>query len=496
MWSLGCITVVLLTGGSPFVNQRTNQYCQKLAQQCDLQQLDHCAEWQFVGKRPKDFVRRLLVLDESQRMSAKDAKDHWWFSNDFHRLDFEELYHRATKHWKPSTLKDPVIELIDAEQLVALPVLQKYNPLGQRNNRRRSLTPIDPPYKPYSRRMSLSLLPKRRSSLFGTMSDEVKTAIQENWSPENMRAKASDSENVEATVLNPDTGANELDRARDSQAGPGAAKGRVAHRANPSSISSLQRLVERQPGMVPERILLTDRASEVPMLKESASQTIPRASHPQTPCTIRITGLDPGRSGQREGSKALKRYPWESEGLSPTTEAASIEERGPRAVDDVTSSDGIVDLTEGKEDLATEVSSNLPVHRSIDQFNERAGEEALRVNICRSIPPRPACSSPKDSIFQDSIDARLLDQADPKTPDRKSAPSKLQMPSRKRLSLTSKRPSTIKRRRLSIYDLDSDDESNQAHCRLSRLTLDSNSTTCRASAFRKKAKMEINGEIG
>lgn len=183
MWSLGCVTVVLLTGGSPFVNQKTNRYCQKLAQECNLQQLDHVAEWQLVGRRPKDFVKRLLILDEEERLTAREAKQHWWFSNDFHKLDFEEVYHRATKHWRPRIVRTPVIEMIDAEQLRELPVLQKSDLIGRRNSRRKSPMPVDPPYKPYPRSMSFSLLPKRRPAIPGMMPEEVSTAIEENWSP-------------------------------------------------------------------------------------------------------------------------------------------------------------------------------------------------------------------------------------------------------------------------------------------------------------------------
>jgi serine/threonine protein kinase len=192
MWSLGCITVVLLTGGSPFMSPKTNLYCHKLAQQCDLQQLEKLPEWRSAGKRPKDFVRRLLVLNEKHRMSAHDAKRHPWFSNDAHRVDFEAVYDRSVKHWRPRAHKSPIIEMIDAEQLKALPMMQGKSLPGQRKCRDgKPLTPIDPPYKPYPRKMSHSLLPQRRPSATIGMSDEVTEAIQQNWSPERMEGQLS-----------------------------------------------------------------------------------------------------------------------------------------------------------------------------------------------------------------------------------------------------------------------------------------------------------------
>jgi serine/threonine protein kinase len=189
MWSLGCVTVVLLTGGSPFVDPKTNQYSQKLAQECNLQQLEKVPEWKLVGKRPKDFVERLLVLDEEHRMTARDAQGHLWFSNEFHRLDFQEVYNRAIRYWRPRTLKSPVIELVDAEVLKELPMMQNSDLIPKRNNRSRSPLPIDPPYKPYPRKFSLSLLPKRRPTTSWNMSEEARSAIAEKWSYEKMHSE-------------------------------------------------------------------------------------------------------------------------------------------------------------------------------------------------------------------------------------------------------------------------------------------------------------------
>ncbi len=171
------------------MNPITNQYCQKLAQECNLQQLECVAEWQPIGERPKDFVRRLLVLDEEQRMGPGDAKRHCWFSNDFHMFDFEAVYHRAIRHWRPRTLTAPVIDMINTHDLMELSMQQKSH-LGQRSSRRRTPVPVDPPYKPYPRRMSFLLLSKRRPFLSGVMSDEVRTAIREKWLPEKMRGRA------------------------------------------------------------------------------------------------------------------------------------------------------------------------------------------------------------------------------------------------------------------------------------------------------------------
>lgn len=110
MWSVGCVTVVLLTGGMAFCDPITNSYSEPLARECNLSSLQETQEWQHVRERPKDFISRMLVLDEAARPSAEEALKHPWFSNEFHRADFEDLYQRTIKHWHPRTPKLPLID--------------------------------------------------------------------------------------------------------------------------------------------------------------------------------------------------------------------------------------------------------------------------------------------------------------------------------------------------------------------------------------------------
>src|SRR5271170_7726924 len=124
LWALGCVTVVLLTGGYPFVRPGTSQFCERLARECNLDELEQSRCWREVGARPKAFVRELLVLDENKRSTARRSLEHEWFSNDTHRTDFEELYQRTIRHWRPRIAKRPVIEFVDSEELRHLPFLK------------------------------------------------------------------------------------------------------------------------------------------------------------------------------------------------------------------------------------------------------------------------------------------------------------------------------------------------------------------------------------
>ncbi|KAK2820068.1 hypothetical protein FQN49_007750, partial [Arthroderma sp. PD_2] len=109
LWSLGCLTVVLLTGGSPFSDPVTGKYCGKLAKQCNLGILEQDEDWRKIGERAKEFVRGLLVLNDKQRMTAEDALSHDWFSNTAHSQAFEELYMRAIRGWEPRDEKEKVL---------------------------------------------------------------------------------------------------------------------------------------------------------------------------------------------------------------------------------------------------------------------------------------------------------------------------------------------------------------------------------------------------
>ncbi len=432
------------------MNQQTSQYCQKLARDCDLRQLDHVAEWHFVGKRPKDFVRRLLLLDEEQRMTAKDAKKHSWFSNDLHRMAFEEVYHRATKHWKPRTLKIPVVEMIDTDHLKELPMLQKVDLLGHRNNRKRSLVPIDPPYKPYPRRLGLSLLPKRRPNLSGLMSDEVRTAIRENWSPEKRRAQTSDAEEDGVPAFIPDTESDELDRPRDERGPQVTSRKITVQTPRSSSMSPFRPLVRKHSDIVQKVMLKANTASEI--------STVPRerASSSSNASTESSIGSKSSHSGQAKAPQAPKRHCTIIEGTLPVMDVATFEDRTGYSIGVAVATEGKVAVQQGKEGVTAEKPPDLPVHCISAEVRGIARENPFKVEDCRPKPTMSTTPSPDDSKAQPTFVTQPPAQADSNVAGRQNTQSKLHLPSRKRPNPTPRPPFTMKRRRASIYDIESD----------------------------------------
>jgi len=73
MWSIGCIAYTLLCGYHPFsANETTPLYTQIATGDWGF----YGNDWKDIGDTPKDFVSQLLVVDPTQRMTAKQALLH------------------------------------------------------------------------------------------------------------------------------------------------------------------------------------------------------------------------------------------------------------------------------------------------------------------------------------------------------------------------------------------------------------------------------------
>ncbi|KAK2800669.1 hypothetical protein FQN50_008053 [Emmonsiellopsis sp. PD_5] len=140
MWSLGCLTAVLLTGGSPFNDPVTGKYSEAMAKSCNLKHLQSDATWEAVGRRAKDFVHNLLVLEEENRMTAEQAMDHEWFTTPTYKRELEILYQYAIGGWVPRRGSNAVISNMGIED----EDFKRLTPW-----KKKASSPIDPPYKPF-----------------------------------------------------------------------------------------------------------------------------------------------------------------------------------------------------------------------------------------------------------------------------------------------------------------------------------------------------------
>jgi calcium/calmodulin-dependent protein kinase I len=88
MWSVGCIIFLLLSGNLPFMGRSQKELFRKIvAGKFDFDPKD----WTGVSDDAKDLVRRLIVLDPDQRMTASEAVRHRWLKASRDRLNLINL---------------------------------------------------------------------------------------------------------------------------------------------------------------------------------------------------------------------------------------------------------------------------------------------------------------------------------------------------------------------------------------------------------------------
>ncbi|KXJ07736.1 calcium/calmodulin-dependent protein kinase type IV [Exaiptasia diaphana] len=80
MWAVGVIAYILLCGFEPFFDDRGDQAMFQRILKCDYEFMTPW--WDEVSDSAKDLVSKLIVLDPSKRLSAKQALQHPWVKGD------------------------------------------------------------------------------------------------------------------------------------------------------------------------------------------------------------------------------------------------------------------------------------------------------------------------------------------------------------------------------------------------------------------------------
>lgn len=83
------------------------------AAKCDLTRLESSKQWRHASWEAKDFVRRLLVLDETERMTAAEGLCHKWYE-DWRNL-FDGVYEFSLKNYKKRNHVPNIVERIDPQ---------------------------------------------------------------------------------------------------------------------------------------------------------------------------------------------------------------------------------------------------------------------------------------------------------------------------------------------------------------------------------------------
>ncbi|EED18149.1 serine/threonine protein kinase, putative [Talaromyces stipitatus ATCC 10500] len=99
LWSVGCITVVLLIGTPPFPFSASGNV--EYNEPGDLNDVFMNTKWNEASTMAQNFVLSLLVLDERKRLTAKQALQHNWFSDAQYQSRLKECYEEAIRDWRP-----------------------------------------------------------------------------------------------------------------------------------------------------------------------------------------------------------------------------------------------------------------------------------------------------------------------------------------------------------------------------------------------------------
>jgi len=108
---------MLLTGDVIYVGAGDSRYLQagdelvqELAAQCHLTVIDDETNsvWQPLSGRAKSFVKELLVLDECERLTAKTALKHPWFTHPTYACELQQVYERAVRDFRPAATRHDI----------------------------------------------------------------------------------------------------------------------------------------------------------------------------------------------------------------------------------------------------------------------------------------------------------------------------------------------------------------------------------------------------
>ncbi|MCJ1383417.1 hypothetical protein MMC17_006531 [Xylographa soralifera] len=166
LWSLGCVSVLLLTGSTPFSKgladrRATFEAISDAAAKCDLSPLRQMPGWHVASEGLHDFIEKLLVLKEEIRMTAQEALLHIWFNN-FYKEDWDSTYRFSIKDWKARTTNFDIVETIKAQKTTIK--LQ-----GKRTTKPKVLKPIEPHYKPFHREVDRLISQRKNPAILPTI---------------------------------------------------------------------------------------------------------------------------------------------------------------------------------------------------------------------------------------------------------------------------------------------------------------------------------------
>ena len=95
LWGCGVIIFIILSGTTPF---HADNNAELFEQIMNGDFSFHPSTWEGVSEQAKDLVRKCLTVDPKERITARDALRHSWFSEDLRgRMTRLETKERLTQ---------------------------------------------------------------------------------------------------------------------------------------------------------------------------------------------------------------------------------------------------------------------------------------------------------------------------------------------------------------------------------------------------------------
>lgn len=266
----------------------------------------------------------------------------------------------------------------------------------------------------------------------------------------------------------------------------------ISHQSGSFSVPACEPRIHQPSRVIPEMAPKSNRTCEIPIAKDRTLQEMQTATSSRISSRERSATEESDQYNRGEVAQAQTEDPERGESRSSAVNGGISEKTAQRSSNTVTGVEDSVPFFQ-RGDMPAKRSKDLsPHHYRRDQVEEVTGEEAEKVTVSRQRPlAMKHPSSREDSDSNIEVDTEAFGLTDLLPLRKRDTTLKLRMPLKGRLAKTLGRLSSTKRRRESIYDLESDEGTGQGLYGFRRVPLDSESTASQYNAPWKKIRLEI-----
>lgn len=130
MWSLGVLTACMFTGDTIIPRHELPElsFVEIAARYIGVDDSFAKVAWQQIPPRPLNFIRRLIIIDPKERMTAEEAlEDSWYTKPSREATALAEAVERICRFWKKCSAKEDIMKgfpgvIVDLKATADFPV--------------------------------------------------------------------------------------------------------------------------------------------------------------------------------------------------------------------------------------------------------------------------------------------------------------------------------------------------------------------------------------